>query len=289
MEALCLASDHFTLLGLKPDAGGAEAKKAYYDLTRRYHPDRFFGKDLGSFKDRIYRVFKQITVAQQVLSDPERRGRYLSEHPELSLPAAGPRRPEDEARAAERRARILRHPYLSKQARVHELVTRGRAYLQQGEHTRAYNDLNLAAQMDPGHKEIGELLALAKKGGDKKRAEVEFQEAKKLESLPLADRDQIVKHLRNAIALDADNALYCHTLAKKLIAGGQAADLKEATLLARKSTEKAPDNADYHNTHGDLCMMSGLEKNARREYEAAQKLRPDDEHAKQQLKKLKWK
>ncbi|MGA9525458.1 MAG: J domain-containing protein, partial [Myxococcaceae bacterium] len=116
--------DAFELLGLRPGATAEEAKQAWYEASRRYHPDRFFGKNIGSFRVRIDRIFKRLTEAYNTLSDPKKRAAYFAAHPELAAapkpeaPAPSERTPLDPERAAERRERFARHPYLAKRGRV---------------------------------------------------------------------------------------------------------------------------------------------------------------------------
>ncbi len=91
LEAKLETADHFALLGLPPGAEPAEVKAAYFELCRRIHPDRYFRKNLGSFKARMEKVFKALSKAHQTLTDPEKREAYLSTHQWLKKPA-GPRR-----------------------------------------------------------------------------------------------------------------------------------------------------------------------------------------------------
>ena len=105
--------DHYRLLGVEPDADSKLIRAAYYDLVRVYHPDRFFGRHLGSFAGPLLRVFGKFTEAYEALRRAETRAeydRYLaagsarsgsvsslpppSPAPELVAPASGPvRRP----------------------------------------------------------------------------------------------------------------------------------------------------------------------------------------------------
>ena len=48
--------DHFAVLGVRPGATPAEVKQAYYNASRRFHPDRYFGKNLGSYRARVERI-----------------------------------------------------------------------------------------------------------------------------------------------------------------------------------------------------------------------------------------
>ncbi len=68
--------DHYTLLGLTREADKKTIKRAYYDLASRLHPDRFFRKQLGSFKSKMEVVFAKITLAHDTLTAKEKREEY---------------------------------------------------------------------------------------------------------------------------------------------------------------------------------------------------------------------
>ena len=51
-------------------------KRAYFELAARFHPDRYFRKKLGSFKQRMEVIFGRITLAQETLGKEDRRAEY---------------------------------------------------------------------------------------------------------------------------------------------------------------------------------------------------------------------
>lgn len=285
VDQRCVGEDYFRMLGLAPGAAAPDVKKAYYELSKRFHPDRYFGRSLGSYKARIDRIFRKLTEAQAVLSDPQRRQTYLAQHPEMAE-SAEPSAELDPARAAERRARLARHPYLAKVAKVHELAQRGRELLEKREFGRAFTDLNLASQIDPKNKEVADLLHSAKKGADQARAAKEFEEGENAERM--SNGAEALAHLRNAAQLDPSNADYAARLTRALLSIGGAAELKEAHNMARRAAELKPQSADHRLLFAKVLFRAGLEKNAQREFEAVLKLRPDDPVAKEHLKKLRW-
>jgi molecular chaperone DnaJ len=60
--------DYYDVLGVSPDAGADEIKRAYRQLARRYHPD-ISGDDRGT-------AFLEAARAYEVLNDPHRRRAY---------------------------------------------------------------------------------------------------------------------------------------------------------------------------------------------------------------------
>ena len=68
--------DHYTLLGLTREADKKSIKRAYYELASRLHPDRFFRKQLGSFKAKMEVVFAKITTAHDTLTSKDGRAEY---------------------------------------------------------------------------------------------------------------------------------------------------------------------------------------------------------------------
>jgi molecular chaperone DnaJ len=63
-------TDLYEVLGVRRDASDEELKRAYRAKAREFHPDA--NQDDASDGDR----FKEISLAYEVLKDPERRARY---------------------------------------------------------------------------------------------------------------------------------------------------------------------------------------------------------------------
>lgn len=63
------------LLGVPADADHKTLKKAYFVASKELHPDRFFGKDLGSFRGLLERLFRAITSAYETLDKPQENKR----------------------------------------------------------------------------------------------------------------------------------------------------------------------------------------------------------------------
>ncbi|MFP4597810.1 MAG: DnaJ domain-containing protein [Persicimonas sp.] len=88
-EVICLHEQlgqmtHYDIFGLAPDADRKEIKKAYFRMSKRYHPDKFFRKDVDVFGPMVETIFKEITKAYRTLSNKRKRDEYdaeVAQHP----------------------------------------------------------------------------------------------------------------------------------------------------------------------------------------------------------------
>ena len=62
--------EYYQVLGIEKSASQNDIKKAYYKLSKKYHPDKNPGNKEAEEK------FKEISEAYSVLSDPEKRKKY---------------------------------------------------------------------------------------------------------------------------------------------------------------------------------------------------------------------
>lgn len=69
-------ANHYEVLGVAPDAGSDDIRKAYFGLARKWHSDAFAGRDLGDVAPVVGSIFARIAEAQRVLMNPEQRAEY---------------------------------------------------------------------------------------------------------------------------------------------------------------------------------------------------------------------
>jgi hypothetical protein len=60
------------ILGLARDADKGAIKRAYYLASKELHPDRYYGKDLGDFREKLGDIFARLTEAFQSLDQPKK-------------------------------------------------------------------------------------------------------------------------------------------------------------------------------------------------------------------------
>ena len=100
--------DYYTLLGVTTTADLAQIKAAYYRLARKFHPDRYYGLDDATVKEKIDIIFSTINVAYETLKNTKNRHAYDSAtldekriNVSTQVKEAAQPKPEDVARVAE--------------------------------------------------------------------------------------------------------------------------------------------------------------------------------------------
>ncbi len=68
--------DHYRLLGVGRDAEKKAIKAAYFALVSNYHPDKYYGRELGDAKPKLERVFQALTSAHETLTRSKSRAAY---------------------------------------------------------------------------------------------------------------------------------------------------------------------------------------------------------------------
>ncbi len=75
---------HFELLGLDPTDDPRALRRAYHVASREFHPDSFYGKDIGHFRHVLDDLFRRARASFEFLGESSRR-RALVEVHEASL------------------------------------------------------------------------------------------------------------------------------------------------------------------------------------------------------------
>jgi len=67
---------HYEVLRIEASADKRAIKNAYFEIVNVFHPDRYFGKKLGSFKPKLERIFARLTEAHDTLTRSGPRSEY---------------------------------------------------------------------------------------------------------------------------------------------------------------------------------------------------------------------
>ncbi|HET6613346.1 MAG TPA: J domain-containing protein, partial [Kofleriaceae bacterium] len=63
--------DHFAILGLERTADARALRRAYFRISKQFHPDRFYGRKLGHFGPWLSQIFESATRSYTILSSPD--------------------------------------------------------------------------------------------------------------------------------------------------------------------------------------------------------------------------
>ena len=70
--------DLLALLEVDESVNRRQLKRSYFKLSKEFHPDRYYNRELGPFRPYLAEVFEAAGRAVEVLSDDRRRARYLA-------------------------------------------------------------------------------------------------------------------------------------------------------------------------------------------------------------------
>jgi curved DNA-binding protein CbpA len=284
-ESLAGRGSLWEILGLPWNAPAEAVKGAYLEAAKVFHPDRYAGKRLGSYRARLEKIFRRVTEARDVLSDETRRAAYArTTAPATEYTKMEARKLEDERRVTERRARLSRtNPLVARAGRVAELVARGKQAMAAGNYSQAANDLLLAQSIDPSSAELAGLAAEAKRRSSAQRASEHYD--KGLAAEAMGSPASAVAAYRAALEADPRHVRAATAGARAAIAQG---DLATARELAQAAVRAAPGTGLAHEALGLVLEAQGDKKEARRELERALELDPKLELSKERLRKLRW-
>lgn len=189
LERLGNAQTHYDVLDVTRESSPEQMKLKYYDLARRYHPDRFRKAD-PSLLARTESAFARITQAYETLRDDNLRANYNSklaarERAQQVADAAKPKKVEPAPVKPATTPDKAPAPGVSLADRAEALFKEGLAALETGDRKAALGLFSSAANAVPKEARYrafyGQLLA--EHEHTQRAAEAEFQAAIKLEPM----------------------------------------------------------------------------------------------------------
>ena len=276
---------HWQVLGVPWNAPVDRVRDAYREKVKVFHPDRYPGRRLGSFRGRLERIFRRLTEARDALDDDAARAAYARRTaPPEEVARLAARQIEDEERAKERRARLARtNPMVSRVARVRELVDRGRNAMAQERWADAARDFMTAAALDPSATDARTLGEQARRKAESGRARDLWEKARAAELQHDLDRAQFLAE--QAAEAEPGEPRYVVYVARLALARGA---LETARSRAEAAVRAAPGLAAAHEALGEVLATQGDAGNARKSLERALELDDGLTGARERLRKLRW-
>jgi curved DNA-binding protein CbpA len=186
LERVRRAESHYDVLGVASEASPDALKSAYYDLARRYHPDRF-RKSEAALLTRMESAFARITQAYDTLRDDDLRANYNAKlqarrkAQRIADATTKPSAPTSESTATPDATPT--EPQISAAERAANDFKDGFAALEQGQRSVATGLFASAARLAPKEARYrayyGQMLAAQE--NTRRAAEAELQAAIKLD------------------------------------------------------------------------------------------------------------
>jgi len=282
-----LGGPYHEILGVAPDAELRELRRAYFKLSKEFHPDRYFRKNLGAFAEIVERVFRKIAEAFELLSDPSarremERSLQSEKAPAKTSPAApqAPRGPRVRGRTTPHAFSLVARIQRERRRKARQYFEAGQEAIGAERWVEAAKHLRLAIACDPANEEFKGSFADANLRANEILAERYAKEADS--HFQLGEYAEAYKRYVDALVCRPFDAEANHRAAK--LAWRIEDDLKSAKEYAARACEVEPTVATYRKTLGQVYAAAGLYKNAEREFEQAVKLDPRDEEARSELK-----
>jgi curved DNA-binding protein CbpA len=68
--------NYYELLGVEKEADAAAIRTAFFERSKRFHPDRYFTKQIGPYGPLLTEIYKRVVAANDILRDPGLRTSY---------------------------------------------------------------------------------------------------------------------------------------------------------------------------------------------------------------------
>lgn len=271
-----LDRSYWALLGVGPDDDERAIKRAYFKLSKQYHPDRYYRREIGEFGGRLERIFKKLVEAYELLSDPGTRAELQRsmgavdpagapaprETPEelpprgAGVPESTPTAPSKRDRQRQALDRLRKHFQIpegvlaERRFRARQFFRSARLAVHRKSWMEAASSARLAIAFDPWNPEFKEGFADILAEVHKFRAEELLERARldsngSVEALHLYEEaltfrpcDPEVNDRAAQVALEAN-------------------DLEKGREYAETACELAPEVAGYHLTRARVLRTAG--------------------------------
>ncbi len=260
------AADYYEILGVPKKATGEEIKGAYYQLAKKYHPDRYRQSEDHDLKAKLEALFSQITLAYDTLRQPATRADY-DERMTKSSPSKAPQTTvKATPMAPPAPAAASSQPIAMPAASQAEASA---AEISQS----SLSDSSGKAAAQPVVSQPARNLAPGQ------TAEHYFQQGRA--RFERKEYHMAVHLLREAVKLEPSKPQYHFHLGKALMFNPRTR--REAEQHLAKAAELDPINAQVRLKLAVLYKESGLPKKAEIYFREALKIDPDNKFAKREL------
>jgi tetratricopeptide (TPR) repeat protein len=292
--------DCYAVIGVERGATPDDVRRAFFQRSKRYHPDRYFNRKTGAFGALLHEIYKRIVAAHELLRDPKLRVEYdktLAPAPASPrapaprpAPMAGTASNEAEGSLRSRRGFDLRQRALQElRSRLRDSHTRAELHWQKVsdaagrmDWSKAVRLLRLCLAYDPRETKYHDALAEFLPRAHEEQARDALLEADR--HVQAGSLEAALPFLELAASLRPADADLAHRLADLLRSTGRDAD--KAIEFAERAVELDEGNVAYRKSLAFALRAGGRVEEARRELEHAARLLPGEPEIALELARL---
>lgn len=280
--------NHYELLAIDPSSEDSEAKKAFLRLSKLYHPDNYFRKELGSFKAKISAIYSALAEANNVLSDKLKRQEYrrilIEEGKIPAMPGDILEDPVERKRRLEKEAkkrRVKRNPMMDRVKKAREFYESALHDMENEEWISAANNFKLAIVYDPNNELYKLKMETVQDAANKAAAERVYQRALVMESY---GQDGFFEAFIKAAEAYPQGAEYNIKVANLYC---DQSDWKLALPYAKKAANADQNNSEYGILLSRILLRLKEKSKAVKHLEKILRREPENVFAKELLKEAK--
>lgn len=274
--------NYYKILGIEKNSDRREIKRAYFALSREFHPDRYFRKSIGRFKAMLEAIFKKVSEAYEILYDPKSREEYDKSIVSEEKIAEARKESEKQVRTGRPMDKALK-PIVERLAKAKSFFKAGKKDFLDKNYKSASVNFKLAIAYDPYNEQYKENFAEAQR--IVKQEELERLMRKASFEEEVGRFTDALRLMEQAVQVTSDNPEPYHKLARLLL--NRDKNLRQAKNYCLRAIDINSQNPEYYLTLGSIYRAAGLFRNAAREFEKVLRLDKGNSEAQERLKELK--
>jgi curved DNA-binding protein CbpA len=301
----------YEMLLLPRSADAPAIKKAYYKLSKEFHPDKFYRKNLGPYKEKLEIIFNKVNEAYRVLSDVAARAEYdqlvfgtegkdaatqskatktvdFVPRSERAKEAARQAKAGIRTRGGSRKKAVpkflqkFQQELATKILRSKEHLKKGEEALGLGQFSEAAANFQMAMTLDPRNTKAKVLFKRAQGSSRDQKAEAYFNKAQ--EVLLSEDVRRAAELMQQAVDCKPTRGKYYNGFGRLI--RENTSRQRVALELLRKAVELEPRNVDFTMDLARAYEDLGMKTNAARAYERVLKVDSKRSDASKALRRL---
>ena len=293
-----LDKPYFELLDVPRDADTKQIKRAYFSLSKVYHPDRYFRARLGDYSARLERIFRKLVEAYELLSDPTTRAeieRTMGPMPELEPVAEAseadaapkwklPPRKLTKRQTLERLRRHFRIPpqiLAERKLKASHFFDAAMVAAKRERWHEAAPSLRLAIAFDPWNNEYRTRFSdILSRDYEQKAAKLLGSDG---DAVDPADKNEALRLLEEVLIHRPADPEVNHLAARLAL---DIHELERATEYAEAACELCPESSETRLTLARVFCASGMREKAKSVLTEAARLDPKNKEVQAVIQKL---